>query len=799
MENNKLKNLLKNKVIVLDGAIGTELQKRGMPTGACPEIWSIQNPDVVKAVHLDYMKSGSRIIYTCSFGANRCKLAQYDRQDVGAINKKLARLARSATNKDVLIAGDIGPTGKFVKPFGSLEFQEAVDIFKEQARGLLEGGVDLFVIETMMDIQEARAALIAVKEVSKLFTIVTMTFEEDERTLNGTDPVTALITLQSLGADAVGCNCSSGPRDMIKLISQMKPFATVPLVAKPNAGTPKLVDGKTVFDMCAKTFASLTKKLIREGVGLVGGCCGTTPQHVGELSKQIKDLKPIAPLRSSISAISSARKTVLINKQKTPIIIGERINPTGKKLFQQELREGKFSYVRSVAKEQQVNGAQILDVNVGMPHIDEVSAMINNINILSNTSDLPLVIDSSRVEVIEAALRIYPGRALVNSISGEKKKIAKLLPIAKKYGAMIIILPITGKSIAKVARDRIKIIKDLIKKVGKSGFTKDDIIIDALTLAVSSIPQAGIETLKTISICYHELRCKTVIGLSNISFGLPERRLLNATFLSLASAKGLTLAIADPLACKDRFNKGAQRVLLGKDKDAADYIKHSKKFSASAKDPAIEINYTPEQKISHAILEGNREEIVALIKDSLKQNQSASHLVNGVMIPAITKVGDLFDMKEYFLPQLIASAETMKKGFSYLEPYLKGHKDYIHKKIIVLLATVEGDIHDIGKNIVSLMLKNHGFDVVDLGKDVSTKKIIDCIRHHRPAIVGLSALMTTTMVNMKEVVDTAKQEGLNPKFIVGGAVVTKAYAESIGVKYAKDGVAAVRLAKHISS
>ena len=793
----KINKLLKKRVLILDGATGTELQKRGMPHGACPETWCLENPRIIQTIHSDYQKSGADVIYTCTFGASRFKLGQYNIYNIGEVNRRLALLTRDAVGEKALVAGDIGPTGQFVEPFGNIGFEEAVEVFKEQVSGLLEGGVDLFVIETMMDIQEARAALIAVKEVTDAFVMVTMTFDKDGRTLNGTDPVTALITLQSLGADAVGCNCSTGPEEMLEYIAAMKPFAKVPLVAKPNAGIPKLIDNETVFDMQPAEFASFGKEYISTGINIMGGCCGTSPDHIYEFKKEIQKEKPHAPFRKSISALSSARNFIALEKDKPLCIVGEGINPTGKKALQQELLEGKMSLIRQMVKEQKKDGAGLLDVNVGVPGIDEEKIMCEVISLLSTITDLPLVIDSSNITAIETALRLYPGRALINSISGEKEKLEKLLPIVAKYGAMFILLPLTEKEIPDTAEKRKEIIKSVFKDAERFGFAKDDIIVDGLVMTVASDSRASMETLRTIEWCSRKFKCNTIIGLSNVSFGMPQRKWINATFLAMAQAAGLTLAIANPSNEELMNIKMAADLLTQKDKDAFSFISY---FSAKSRIEEVDMETeepSPEQKVFQAVLEGNREEINDFAGEVLSSGTPADKLVQDIMIPSIIKVGDLFDKKEYFLPQLIASAETMKKGLEYLDPYLKKDVSTQEEKATILIATVKGDVHDIGKNIVSLMLKNHGFNVVDLGKDVSSEKIIEEIKVYQPAIVGLSALMTTTMVSMKEVIDLARGEGLKCKFVIGGAVVSKSYARSIGAEYAKNGVGAVRLAQKL--
>ena len=793
---NKIKDLLKKRIAVLDGATGTELQKRGMPGGASPEVWCLKNPKVISAIHADYQKAGAEIVYTSTFGANRVKLKAYGNYNVSEVNKELALIAKKAVKGKALVAGGIGPTGKFVEPFGPLKFEEAIETFKEQVKGLLSAGVDLFIIETMMDIQEARAALIAVKELSDKFTMVTMTYELDGRTLNGTDPLTALNTLQSLGADAIGCNCSAGPQQMVKFIKAMKPYASVPLIAKPNAGMPKLVKGKTSFDMSPEKFASFAKELVSAGVSLLGGCCGTTPEHIKKVKREVSGLKPVVSSKKTHSVLSSARKSVVLKGRKSFTIIGEAINPTGKKGFQKELHQGKTSLIRHLAREQEKAGASLLDVNVGAAGIDETKTLKSVINMLAVNSSLPLVIDSSRVEAVEAALRVYPGRALINSISGEKNKLKKLLSLAAKYGAMFILLPLKGKSLPRTFQERRKIISDILKEAKKFGFSKEDIIVDVMALAASSQPKAAIETLKTIAWVSNNIKCNSVVGLSNISFGLPKRALINAAFLALAKNEGLSLAIANPSKLKVKYSKLAENLLLGKDKDAKAFLAYFSKASKEKKE--VGASLSTEEKISQAIIGGNREDIKEFIREAVSSGFKANELVHKIMIPAINKVGNLFDKKEYFLPQLIASAEAMKIAFGELEPYLKKDDLKRGKKTVVLLATVKGDIHDIGKNIVALMLKNHGFDIIDLGKDVSAEKIIKEIKRHKSSIVGLSSLMTTTMVNMKEVVGKAREEGLNCRFIVGGAVVTRNFARSLGAEYASDSVEAVRVAKRVS-
>lgn len=791
----KIKNLLNKKIIILDGAFGTELQKMGLPSGASPEQWCLDNPQAIQDLYVSYKKAGAEIAYTCTFGANRFKLKQYGLHDnTYQMNLELARRAKQACGKDILIAGDIGPTGLFIEPFGPLAFEEAVDAFKEQARGLIDGGCDLIVIETMMDIQEARAALLAAKELANIFTMVSMTYEKDGHTLGGTSPQSALITLQSLGADAVGCNCSTGPEPMINLIAAMKPYAKVPLLAKPNAGMPKLEGGKTIFEMDAKTFASFGANLAKAGANMLGGCCGTTPEHIRALARTVGRRKPVLPFRKSISALSSARSFLEINENEPLYLIGERINPTGKKALQQELMEGKLSIIRQMAQEQEAQGASMLDVNIGQPGIDEVQTIKNVIGLLSTSSRLPLVIDSSRIETIEAALRLYPGRMMINSISGEKEKLKKLLPLAAKYGAMFILLPLTGGELPKTAKKRQAIIENISRKAQTFGFTKNDFIVDGLTMAVASDANAAEETLATISWCKKTFKCKTTLGLSNVSFGMPGRPWLNAAFLAMAQYCGLNMAIANPASIEFMNVKKAGDALTARQKASLNFIDHFSQHVTAAS-PSPVISSAPEEKVAAAIQEGEKDSVTGLIDEAMKSGKTASQLVDDYMIPAIVRVGDLYEKKFYFLPQLMASAETMKKALAYLDPHLK--KMAATDKGKILLATVRGDIHDIGKNIVALLLKNYGYCVIDLGKDVSDQTIVNAAKREKPDIIGLSALMTTTMVNMKDIIELARAQGIRTDFLIGGAVVTETYAKSVGAHFAKDGVEAVKVIENL--
>ncbi|MCP5514458.1 MAG: homocysteine S-methyltransferase family protein [Spirochaetales bacterium] len=799
-----ISDMLSGKIIVLDGATGTELQKRGMPAGVCPEIWAIENREIQKSIYKSYADAGSGIIYTCTFGANQLKLQQYGRDDVENINRTLAEMAKEAAGSKALVAGDIGPCGHFISPFGDIDFDDAVKMFKRQVQGLLDGGADLFVIETQMDIQEARAALIAVKEITDAFTIVTMTYEPDGRTLNGTTPEAALVTLQSLGADAAGCNCSTGPEEMLNLVKRLKGISRVPIVAKPNAGMPRIENGKTVFPMGPSDFASFALPFAEAGVNMMGGCCGTTPLHIKLLADEISKYKPLPAAENNLVMLSSPAEALVTQKGSSLQIIGERINPTGKKKLQGELLEGKLSIVRAMASRQQESGAQLLDINAGMPGIDEKETVVKIINTLAPVCRLPLVIDSSSPDVVEAALRIYPGRALINSISGEKSKMEKLLPLAAKYGAMFILLPVADNELPSSHKRRGEIAETVYEKAEKMGFTKNDIIVDALVMTVSSSPDAALETLKTIRWA-SENGFSSVIGLSNVSFGLPHRVIVNSSFLSMAAASGLTHAIANPDETALMWAKHASALLTGKDKDASAFLEfaslHSETQAGTRTAEMRESSSQPagtdisSDSIREGIISGIREDIVIHVNRALEKGGEPPEILEKIMIPAILHVGELYDSRKFFLPQLIASAETMKKGFEILEPLLgeKGRKSCGK----VLFATVEGDIHDIGKNIVVLMMRNYGFDVMDLGKDVAADKIIKAAKEFKPDIIALSALMTTTMVKMPEIIARAEAENIRVPFMAGGAVVTREWAGSIGAHYSKDGVEAVRVASSL--
>lgn len=802
MTREEFKELVKNGPVILDGATGSNLQNAGMPVGVCPEQWILEHPQTMIDLQRAYVEAGTQILLAPTFTANRIKLEEYGLADkLVEMNQQLVAISKEAAGGKALVAGDITMTGQQLYPMGELQFEELVDIYKEQVKVVADAGVDLFIIETMMSLQETRAAVLAIRETCDLPIMASMTYNEDGRSLYGTDPVTAVVTLQSLGADAVGMNCSTGPEEMLEPIRQTVEYAYVPVLAKPNAGLPELEDGVTVYKTTPEEFAEVGAKLVEEGVSIIGGCCGTTPAHIKALADKVKPMgihHVEAPRRR---VLTSERKTVEIDLDGPFMVIGERINPTGKKKLQAELREGSLNMVRDMARAQEENGAAILDVNMGMNGIDEKQMMLNTIHEVTYTVDCPLCIDSSHVDIIEAALRIYPGRALINSISLEKEKFEKLLPIAKKYGAMFILLPLSDEGLPKDAEEKRQIVRTILDAALKIGLHKEDIIVDGLVATVGANPLAALECFDTIQYCKDELSLATACGLSNISFGLPERIYVNSAFLTMAIAKGLTMAIANPSQDLLMNAAVASDMLLHKEGSDIRYInrmnQRAQKEAPATVNAASAGALEPANPVFDCVLKGNKGNILKEVDKALAAGEEPGAIINGQLIPAINEVGVLFDKQIYFLPQLISSAQTMQHAIEYLEPMLSKDKD-ADPKATIIIATVEGDIHDIGKNLVALMLRNYGYRVLDLGKDVAADIIVDTALKENAQIIGLSALMTTTMMRMKDVVELAKERGCNSKIIVGGAAITQSFADEIGADgYSPDAADCVKLVERL--
>ena len=816
MNKQEFQALIKEHPIFLDGATGSNLQKKGMPTGVCPEKWILDNAQVLLDLQKEFVDAGSHIVYAPTFTANRIKLKEYGLEDqIRQMNHDLVAISKEATKDRALVAGDITMTGEQLAPMGTLDFEELVDIYKDQIGYLEEAGVDLLVVETMMSLQETRAAIIAAKEVSNLAIMATMTFESDGRTLYGTDAQTAAVVLESLGAAAIGTNCSTGPDKMTEIIRQMAAVTTVPIIAKPNAGLPSLDEaGNTIYDMEAPEFAASMKELVEAGASILGGCCGTTPEYIRMLKETTGTLPIIHRQPSARRLLTSERQTISFGLDDNFIIVGERINPTGKKKLQAQLREGSMEMVADFAESQEACGAGILDVNMGMSGVDEKELMLNAIETVTGITSLPLSLDSSYVEVLEAALRRYPGRALINSISYETAKFEALLPIAKKYGAMFILLPLSDEGLPKSLEEKITIIKTMEARALELGMRKEDIIVDGLVATVGANKKAAIETLETIRYC-KENGLATICGLSNISFGLPERSFVNTTFLTMAIQAGLTMAIANPSQELLVSCAYASDLLLNKEGADIRYIQlmdaAKAKREALGESPAANTGIpihgmrketasnqgTILDKVYADVMKGNGKSIVEDTKQALAEGHEAKELLDQVLLKAINDVGELFDKGKYFLPQLIASAEAMKLSIEYLEPLLAQGNSGKNMPTVVI-ATVEGDIHDIGKNLVALMLKNYGFQVIDLGKDVPKEKIIEAAKEHHAQVIALSALMTTTMQQMKHVIQYAKEKDVNAKIIIGGAVITQEYADEIGADgYSKDAADAVKVTKKL--
>lgn len=838
MTREKFIDFTKDHIIYLDGATGSNLVKAGMPSGVCPEQWILEHREVMLQLQKEYVQAGTNILYAPTFTANRVKLAEYHLEknmssmihDLVAISKEAAA---STPGHPVYVAGDITMTGEQLRPMGKMELEDLIAIYKEQILCLVDAGADLLVVETMMSLAETRAALIAAKEVCDLPVIATLTFEADGRTLFGTDAKTAAVVLESLGASAIGANCSTGPAQMEGIISDMVSVTMIPIIAKPNAGLPFLDEnGTTCYNMEAEEFTEEMQVLVNVGATILGGCCGTTPEFIRQLHDRFGTVAQATATRrpEGIRYLTSERITHSFGLEDGFFVVGERINPTGKKALQAQLREGNFEKVIQFAEEQETCGAKVLDINMGMSGIDEKLCMLRALEEVSGVTNLPLSLDSSYVEVLEAALRNYPGRALVNSVSLETEKFEKLLPIVAKYGAMFILLPLSDAGLPKDIEEKKEIIHKIYDRALSLGMRKEDIVVDGLVATVGANPKAALETLETIRYCKSN-GFATICGLSNISFAMPERGFVNTAFLTLAIQSGLTMAIANPSQEMLMSCALATDLLLNKEEAALRYIEYAGGVKERREEKEAELSRklalleqqgtkadstdntevpsavtaskdTPQinemqEKLKTAVLKGNRNGIVKITNEALESGEKPVELLNQVLLPAINLVGEYFDQGKYFLPQLIASAEAMKNSIEVLEPLLQTGNSGEEMPVVVI-ATVEGDIHDIGKNLVALMLKNHGFHVIDLGKDVPQAKILETAKEHHAEFIALSALMTTTMQRMREIVAAAKQEGITAKIIIGGAVITQEYADEIGADgYSKDAADAVKLVKSL--
>ncbi|MBR4530498.1 MAG: homocysteine S-methyltransferase family protein [Lachnospiraceae bacterium] len=806
----------------LDGATGTNLMKAGMPPGVCPEAWILEHPDVLLDLQRAYAAAGSDIVYAPTFTGNRIKLREYDLENgIERINRGLVALSREAVgDKGVLVAGDLTMTGRQVEPVGDLPFDELIDVYRQQITILADAGVDLLVVETMMSLQETRAALIAAGEVAPdLAVMATLTFDADGRTMFGTDAATGAVVLEALGAAAVGANCSTGPDGMAPIISAMARATKVPIIAKPNAGFPVTdAEGNTVYDMKPEEFAAQMRALTDAGATILGACCGSTPDFIRALKESYGDAAPTEVVRRQPGehVLTSERRTLTYMIGDPFMVVGERINPTGKKKLQAELKEGNLDLVCQYAGEQEEAGASMLDINVGMPGVDECALMRRVLTEVTALTDLPLCLDSTDQKTMEEALKLYPGRALINSVSLEKGKAERFLPLAKKYGAMVILLPVGENGIPNTYEEKIDNINRLVDLALAAGFVKEDLVIDGLVATVGADPQAAVSVLDTVSYCReHELA--TICGLSNVSFGLPQRGYVNTAFLTMAIDHGLTMAIANPsqeLLMNAAF---ASDLLKNKEESGARYIERMQRYeggtapglgqggtassggqtASAGSAPAAKV-LTPGELVHRDVMQGNRRNIRQDTLDALAAGETPEGILNDRLMAAINEVGELFNAGKYFLPQLIGSAEAMKIAISELEPLLKESGGGRPELPAIVVATVHGDVHDIGKNLVVLMLKNVGFTVYDLGKDVPSEEIVQAAIDNQAAIIGLSALMTTTMQEMRVVVQLARERCPEVKIMIGGAVVTEDFAREIGADaYTKDAAEAVSTAKRL--
>jgi len=787
---------IKERVLVLDGAMGTMLQERGLRPGQSPEELNLTMPDVVAGVHREYLEAGADIIVTNTFGGTRPKLEHYGLEErAREINARAVAIAKEVCGDRAYVAASVGPTGLFVEPVGEVTFDAMAGFFREQAAPLIDAGADLITLETFLDIKEIRAAVIAIRELSPSIPIIAqLTFDNEGRTVLGTTPEAAAVTLAAAGADIVGSNCGLGPDGICAVMGAMRGVTRLPLISQANAGLPKLVEGKTVFPGTPDDMTAFHDRLLELNVRVIGGCCGTTPAHIRAIKEALagrdQSWRDCGP-PPGITYLSSRTSVVSFGGGLTTAIIGERINPTGKKAFAQELREGKISTVRREAMEQTAAGAHLLDVNVGTPGIDEPAAMERAVFCVTGSVGVPLVLDSSDPAALERGLKAADGKVLVNSVNGEGRSIERVLPLVKKYGAAVIGLALDETGIPETAEGRLSVAERIVAAAEGRGIPRDDVVIDCLTLTVSAEQKRAMETLRAVRLVKETLGCSTVLGVSNISFGLPRRPLISSAFFSMALAAGLDAAIVNPKEEEMMAAWRSSMVLLNRDPRAAAYIAAYSGTAAAAPEAAAS-GAPPDirERLRRAVITGDRESIVALVEEALGQGLDPLQVANEGLLPGLEEVGRRFEKNLVFLPQVMQSAETMQAAFGRLREAMKGAPAATRGKI--LMATVEGDIHDIGKNIVCMLLENHGFQVIDLGKNVAADRIVETARDLGVDAVGLSALMTTTMTEMENVITRLRAAGIRTFTMVGGAVVTQEYADEIGADlYARDAMEAV--------
>lgn len=785
-----LKGILENRHLIFDGAMGTMLQKSGIKPGELPESYNIEKRDVVLGIHKEYVSAGSEVVITNTFGANRYKL-KGSPYSVEEVIKSAVSIAKEAVGEHGFVALDIGPIGQMMEPIGTISFEQAYDIFKEQV--IAGKGADFILIETISDIYEAKAAVLAAKENSDIPVLCTLTFQENKRTLTGTNPLSAVSILEGLGCDAIGMNCSLGPVQMMPIVKDIVEFSSIPIMVQPNAGLPRVEDGKTVYDVVADEFASYIAQMADMGVAIFGGCCGTTPEFIKSLKEALHGKKPKPIVKKNIPCVCSSTKAIVIGQGVS--IIGERINPTGKKRLREAIKAGDFDYVVSEAIAQKETGSDILDVNMGVPGIDEVAAVKRAVRELQSVIDLPLQIDSSNMDAIEAAVRIYNGKPIINSVNGKDESLEKILPIVKKYGACVIGLTLDEEGLPETAQKRVEIAGKIVNRAKEYGIDEKDIIIDCLVLTASAQQEAVMETLKAIPLVKEKFGVRTTLGASNVSYGLPQRGIINSTYLAMALSYGLDAPITD--STNERLMEAIRsfRVITNQDPMAEDYIRAYGGDGQKTK----ETPKTADEKrsLKSIILNGMKDESYEATKSALEK-RDAMDIVNNELIAALDEVGEKYEKGEIFLPQLIRSAETVKMAFEAVKEKIVSEGSESISKGKMILATVKGDIHDIGKNIVKILLENYGYDVIDLGRDVSPEIIVQTAKNEGIKLVGLSALMTTTVSSMEETINLIKKENLDCKVMVGGAVLNPEYAQQIGADYySKDAKEAVEVARDV--
>lgn len=784
-----LDNIVKNGILLFDGAMGTMLQKAGLGAGELPEVFNMVYPHIIAGIHREYLEAGAEVITTNTFGANEYKL-QRSGHSVEEVITRAVEIAREAAGEK-LVALDMGPTGKLMEPAGDLSFDEAYRVYARQVKAGAEAGADLILIETISDIYEAKAAVLAARENSSLPVFCTMTFQQNGRTLTGTDPITMVNVLESLGADAIGVNCSLGPREILPIVKEILKYSRVPVMVQPNAGLPRLCGEETVYDITEGEFASYIKDMAQMGAVIFGGCCGTNPSYIKASKEMLKGLKSFKTPGRKRTMISSSSRTVVLGEGVK--VVGETINPSGRKGMKDALIKGDMDFILTEAISQKEAGADMLNINVGLPQIDEKEMMMNVIREIQGIVNIPFQIDSTTPEVIEAAVRVYNGRPVINSVNGKEESMRNIFPIVRKYGTCVIGLTLDDRGMPKTAEERVEIAGRIIDTAASYGIPKEDIIIDCLVLTVSTQQAEVMETLKAVSMVKKKYGVNTLLGISNISYGLPHREVLNRNYLAMALTHGLDAPIVNPAAEGIMDTVKSFKVLANQDREAKDYIEKygTKNLNTGVKE--VRNN----KDLKQIIMDGVKEE-ASQVTGRLLETISPMEIVDSFLIPALDIVGQKYENGDIFLPQLIQSAEAVRCAFEVIkENILKTGGSRISKGRI-LLATVKGDVHDIGKNIVKILLENYGFEVIDLGKDVQIEMIVETVRNENIELVGLSALMTTTVRSMEDTIKSLKENNLNCKVMVGGAVLNKEYAEKIGADfYAKDASEGVRIAREV--